>query len=164
LPYNDFSLSGQGLVSTSDGNIWSVGIDSRESNGYTAKSFNPARERARLETIRVGVATIERGDFTYQSARFEGRGPGPEATTVRFTGPSGACVVTSTHFGTGPPPRTGAPITIVGAGNREVPARQVTDTAVEIDYTTSDIVRVECPDALTTSSLLRQLHPPEATR
>ena len=35
----------------------------------------------------------------------------------------------------------------VVAGNREIAARQITVTTIEADYTSSDIVRIDCPDA-----------------
>jgi hypothetical protein len=161
LPYNDFTRAGQGLVSTIDGSIWSVGIDPREDNGYTAVSFNPSREIAALKAVQVGVATVELGAFTYQGARFDGKAPGPETTTVRLLSSAGVCAVTSTYVGSDPI-RTGTPTSVSIAGNKEIAARQVSATAVEIDYTTSDIVRAECPDPQTTINLLRQVHPPTA--
>jgi hypothetical protein len=165
LPYDNFTRSGQGLVSTSDGTIWSIGIDPRESSGYTATRFNPSREIAALKAIQVGVATIELGGFTYESARFEGKGPGPETITVRLASPSatGGCVVTSTYVGSDST-RAGTPTTVISAGDNAIAARQVSATAVELDYTTSDIVRIECPDAPTTSNLLRQVDPPNPPR
>jgi hypothetical protein len=159
VPYSDFTLSGQGLVITTDGTIWSIGIDPREPNGYTATAFNPARALAALKSIQVGVATVDLGDYTFQSAQFDGKGPAPETTTARIATPQGSCTVSSTYVGSNTT-RTGTTTTIVVAGNRELAARQITATAIEADYTTSDIVRIYCPDAQTTTNVARQLHPP----
>jgi hypothetical protein len=71
--------------------------------------------------------------------------------------------VTSTYVGSDST-RTGTPTTVSIAGNKDIAARQVSATAVEIDYTTSDVVRAECPDPQTTINLLRQVHPSSAPR